>query len=68
MGLKSRYDTHFCLFENVDYSSYSALFHVFELARPLPIFSMYMLIENSSDHEPKGFVTFYINERIPRVN
>ncbi|CAF0848460.1 unnamed protein product [Rotaria sp. Silwood1] len=45
----------------------STLFHVFELARPLPIFSMYLLIENSSDREPKGFVTFYINERIPRV-
>ncbi|CAF2424281.1 unnamed protein product [Rotaria sp. Silwood2] len=43
------------------------LFHVFELARPLPMFSMYLLIENSSDLEPKGFVTFYINERIPRV-
>ncbi|CAF3537670.1 unnamed protein product [Rotaria sordida] len=45
----------------------STLFHVFELARPLPIFAMYLLIENSSDQEPKGFVTFYINERIPRV-
>jgi hypothetical protein len=44
------------------------MFHVFELARPLPIFSMYMLIENSSDREPKSFVTFYINERIPRVS
>ncbi|CAF3956753.1 unnamed protein product [Rotaria sp. Silwood2] len=43
------------------------LFHVFELARPLPMFSMYLLTENSSDLEPKGFVTFYINERIPRV-
>jgi hypothetical protein len=47
---------------------HSTLFHVFELARPLPIFSMYILIENSPDREPRGFVTFYINERIPRVN
>jgi hypothetical protein len=29
---------------------------------------MYILIENSPDREPKGFVTFYINERIPRVS
>jgi hypothetical protein len=29
---------------------------------------MYMLIENSPDREPKGFVTFTINERIPRVS
>jgi hypothetical protein len=29
---------------------------------------MYLLIDNSSDREPKGFVTFYINERIPRVS
>ena len=44
------------------------MFHVFETARPLPMFSMYMMIENSPDKEPKGFVTFYINERIPRVS
>jgi hypothetical protein len=44
------------------------MFCVFEEARLLPIFSMYMIIENSSDREPKGFVTFYINERIPRVS
>ncbi len=68
VGLKSRYDRHFFCFEHAYCSSYSTLFHVFELARPLPIFSMYMLIENSPDREPKGFVTFYINERIPRVN
>ena len=46
----------------------SILFHVFELARPLPMFSMYLLIENSLEKEPRGFVTFYINERIPRVS
>ncbi|CAF0786537.1 unnamed protein product [Adineta ricciae] len=45
----------------------STLYHVFELARPLPIFSMYLLVENSTDHEPKGFVNFTINERIPRI-
>ena len=32
------------------------------------MFAMYLLIENSPDREPRGFVTFYINERIPRVN
>lgn len=59
------------IFISLHYKYYlflSTLFHVFELARPLPIFSMYMLIDNSSDREPKGFVTFYINERVPRVN
>lgn len=45
----------------------STLFHVFETVRPLPMFSMYLLIENSSEREPKGYVTFYINERISRV-
>ncbi|CAF3181696.1 unnamed protein product [Rotaria socialis] len=45
----------------------STLFHVFELTRPLPMFSMYMMIENAPDQEPKGFVTFYLNERIPRA-
>ncbi|CAF0727160.1 unnamed protein product [Rotaria sp. Silwood1] len=45
----------------------STLFHVFELSRPLPVFSMYMMIENSPNTEPKGFVTFSINERIPRI-
>lgn len=44
------------------------MFHVFETVRPLPLFSMYLLVENSSEREPKGFVSFYINERIPRVN
>ncbi|CAF0997148.1 unnamed protein product [Rotaria sordida] len=45
----------------------STLFHVFELSRPLPVFSMYMIIENSPNTEPKGFVTFSLNERIPRI-
>ncbi|CAF1352289.1 unnamed protein product, partial [Didymodactylos carnosus] len=44
----------------------SILFHVFELSRPLPTFSMYALIPNTLE-EPKGFVTFYINERIARI-
>jgi hypothetical protein len=29
---------------------------------------MYLLVENTSEKEPQGFVTFTINERIPRVN
>ncbi|CAF0970518.1 unnamed protein product [Adineta steineri] len=45
----------------------STLYHVFELARPLPMFSMYLLTENSPEGEPKGFISFTINERIPRV-
>jgi hypothetical protein len=44
------------------------MFHVFESARQLPMFSMYLLVENVPESEPKGFVTFYINERIPRVS
>ena len=38
------------------------------MARPLPIFSMYLLVDSTPDREPKGFVTFYLSERIPRVN
>ncbi|CAF2512234.1 unnamed protein product [Rotaria sp. Silwood2] len=45
----------------------STLFHLFELSRQLPVFSMYMLVENSLDTEPKGFVTFSINERMSRI-
>ncbi|CAF2163704.1 unnamed protein product [Rotaria magnacalcarata] len=45
----------------------SKLFHIFDLTRPLPIFSMYTIIENSSQNEPKGYVTFSINERISRI-
>ncbi|CAF3460420.1 unnamed protein product [Rotaria socialis] len=45
----------------------SKLFHVFDLSRSLPIFSMYTIVENSSQNEPKGYVTFSINERISRI-
>jgi len=42
-------------------------YHVFDLTRPLVKFSMYKLVENSQVEEPKSYVTFMINERIPRI-
>lgn len=44
----------------------SSQFHVFELMRPIPRFAMYALADPSMP-EPKGSVTFHINERINRV-
>jgi hypothetical protein len=42
-------------------------YHVFDLTRPLATFSMYKMIDINSIEEPRGYVTFLINERIPRV-
>lgn len=47
--------------------SYSTQYHVFDLTRPLATFSMYKMINISSIEEPRGYVTFLVNERIPRV-
>ena len=44
----------------------SSQFHVFELTRQLPRFSMYSL-ESANLPAPKGSVTFQVNERINRV-
>lgn len=68
VGLKSRYNRYSFEILISLFFSCSTLFHIFELARPLPMFSMYLMIDNSPDREPKGFVTFYLNERIPRVS
>nr|XP_033796514.1 Bardet-Biedl syndrome 2 protein isoform X2 [Geotrypetes seraphini] len=45
----------------------STQFHVFELTRQLPRFSMYALCRPGSTLEPKSFVKFTINERVQRV-
>ncbi|KAK6191700.1 hypothetical protein SNE40_003318 [Patella caerulea] len=47
-------------------SKTSTQFHVFELTRQLPRFSMYSLCDNNIP-EPKSSVTFQINERVQRV-
>ena len=47
--------------------SSSAQFHVFELTRQLPRFSMYALVKENVP-EPKSSVTFQVNERINRVS
>ena len=44
----------------------SSQFHVFELMRPIPRFAMYAIADPNMP-EPKGSVTFHINERINRV-
>jgi len=47
----------------------SVQYHVFEMSRPLPRFSMYSLLD--SDHgipEPQSHVTFHVKERINRVS
>ncbi|XP_056621659.1 Bardet-Biedl syndrome 2 protein homolog [Triplophysa dalaica] len=45
----------------------STLFHVFEITRQLPRFSMYDLDVDPSAAEPTGRVTFSINDRPQRV-
>ncbi|XP_069822061.1 BBSome complex member BBS2 isoform X2 [Dendropsophus ebraccatus] len=50
----------------VGYKS-SVQFHVFELTRQLPRFSMYVLSDPSNTPEPSSHVTFTINERVQRV-
>ncbi|KAM9301908.1 BBSome complex member BBS2 [Gastrophryne carolinensis] len=50
----------------VGYKS-SVQFHVFELTRQLPRFSMYVLSNPASSPEPSSYVTFTINERVQRV-
>lgn len=47
----------------------SEQYHVFEVSRPLPRYSMYALLGN--DHgipEPRSHVTFHIKERVNRVS
>ncbi|XP_075694832.1 BBSome complex member BBS2 isoform X3 [Rhinoderma darwinii] len=50
----------------VGYKS-SAQYHVFELTRQLPRFSMYVLSNPAAAPEPGSHVTFTINERVQRV-
>lgn len=50
----------------VGYKS-SVQFHVFELTRQLPRFSMYVLSNPATVPEPSSHVTFTINERVQRV-
>ncbi|KAF6287564.1 Bardet-Biedl syndrome 2 [Rhinolophus ferrumequinum] len=45
----------------------STQFHVFELTRQLPRFSMYALTSPDSAREPLSYVNFVIAERAPRV-
>ncbi|XP_040185084.1 Bardet-Biedl syndrome 2 protein isoform X1 [Rana temporaria] len=45
----------------------SVQFHVFELTRQLPRFSMFVLSSPASSPEPSSHVTFSINERVQRV-
>ncbi|KAG9467357.1 Bardet-Biedl syndrome 2 protein isoform X2 [Eleutherodactylus coqui] len=45
----------------------SVQFHVFELTRQLPRFSMYVLGNPATTPEPSSHVTFTINERVQRV-
>jgi len=47
----------------------SVQYHVFEMSRPLPRFSMYSLLDG--DHgiaEPQSHVTFHVKERVNRVS
>lgn len=45
----------------------SVQYHVIEQTRVLPTFSMFAKVSTNEIEEPKGFVTFTINERIQRV-
>ncbi|XP_058849862.1 Bardet-Biedl syndrome 2 protein homolog isoform X2 [Acipenser ruthenus] len=45
----------------------STQFHVFELTRQLPRFSMYALCTQGSAPKPRGKATFSINDRLQRV-
>lgn len=47
---------------------HSMQFHVFELTRQLPRFSMYALTSPDSAREPLSYVNFIIAERAPRVS
>lgn len=47
---------------------HSTQFHVFELTRQLPRFSMYALTSPDSASEPLSYVNFVITERAPRVS
>lgn len=47
----------------------SEQFHVFELTRQLPCFSMYSLAATpTAVSVPSSFVTFRLNERVQRVS
>jgi hypothetical protein len=46
----------------------STQFHVIEQTRVLPAFSMFAKVELNEVEEPRGFVTFTINERTQRVS
>nr|XP_006641485.1 PREDICTED: Bardet-Biedl syndrome 2 protein isoform X1 [Lepisosteus oculatus] len=48
-------------------SKNSTQFHVFEITRQLPRFSMYELCKDDTAPRPKGKVTFQINDRPQRV-
>ncbi|XP_060066741.1 Bardet-Biedl syndrome 2 protein homolog [Ylistrum balloti] len=50
----------------VGYKS-SIQFHVFELTRQLPRFSMYTPIKNNPEQEPKSSCVFTVNDRVARV-
>lgn len=52
---------------NTLFSLSSTQFHVFEITRQLPRFSMYDITGDSSATEPSGRVTFSINDRPQRV-
>ena len=48
---------------------FSDQFHVFELTRSLPKFSMYVLVTDTSTiTKPESGITFTIKERIQRVS
>jgi Bardet-Biedl syndrome 2 protein len=46
----------------------STQFHVFELTKQLPRFTMYALSSPDSATEPLGYVNFVIAERAQRVS
>ncbi|KAJ8925470.1 hypothetical protein NQ315_009304 [Exocentrus adspersus] len=45
----------------------SIQFHVFEITRKLPTFSMYAQKESVESAQPDGFVQFKVNERLQRI-
>ncbi|GFR70159.1 Bardet-Biedl syndrome 2 protein homolog [Elysia marginata] len=45
----------------------SSQFHVFELTRQLPRFSMYNLVDNDTTPDPRSHVSFVLNERPQRM-
>ncbi|KAJ8980337.1 hypothetical protein NQ317_008045 [Molorchus minor] len=42
-------------------------FHIFEITRQLPRFSMYSLIPTPESNMPEGYVQFKVNERLERI-